>query len=65
MNNFLKAYSIKQVLSVHALIVFRIVCFLVDEIIVLKVELASLKLLTNLKILSVTLCKDPKAAIDT
>ncbi len=61
----MKAYSIKWVLSVHALIVFRIVGFLVDEIIILKVELASLKLLTKLKILSVTLCKDPKTAIDT
>ncbi len=47
MNIFLKAYNNKQVLSVHALIVFTIFCFFVDEKIKLKVLLASLKLLTN------------------
>jgi hypothetical protein len=37
MNIFLEAYNIKQVLSVHALMVFKIFGFLVDEIIILKV----------------------------
>jgi hypothetical protein len=36
-NSFLKAYNNKKVLSVHALIVFTILCFLVDETIKLKV----------------------------
>ncbi len=31
MNNFLKAYNKKLVLSVHALMVFTIFCFLVDK----------------------------------
>jgi hypothetical protein len=48
MNSFLKAYNNKKVLSVHALIVFTILCFLVDETIKLKV-LACFFEITNLE----------------
>jgi hypothetical protein len=50
MNIFFEGYNCKQVLSVHALMVFKIFCFLVDKKIKLKVFwLALLKLLTNAK----------------
>jgi hypothetical protein len=63
MNIFLKAYINKQVLYVHALIVFPIFCFLGDEKI--KLKACSLKLLNNFETLPVTRFKDPKAAILT
>ncbi len=65
MNNFLEAYN-KNVLSVHAVIVFTIFCFLLEW----KNQTPSLNLLLwnyllTLKILPVTSYKDPKAAILT
>jgi hypothetical protein len=41
--NFMNAYNIKNALSVHALMVFTILCFLVDEIIKLKVLASSIE----------------------
>jgi hypothetical protein len=54
--------NIKQMVSVHALMVYTILCFLVDEIIELKVLACSFEI-TTLKILSVTLFNDLKTVI--
>jgi hypothetical protein len=47
--NFLKDYNNTQVLSIHALTVFTIFCFLVDEKSKSKFKLAPLKLLSHFK----------------
>ncbi len=60
MNIFLKDYNNKQVLSVHALKVFKIICFLVDEKSNSKFYLASLKLVTNFENTSSSLSKTLK-----
>jgi hypothetical protein len=49
MNIFLKAYTIKSVLSVHAPLYFTFLVFLVEEKTILKIVLASMKLFTNFK----------------
>jgi hypothetical protein len=46
-DEYFLGYNYKQVLSVRALIVFTIFCFLVDEKSNSKFQLAPLKLLTN------------------
>jgi hypothetical protein len=53
-----------NILSVHALIVFKMFCFLVDEKIKMNNQNQSCSF-ENLKILPVTRFKDPKAAILT
>jgi hypothetical protein len=60
MNILLKAYNNKR--SVHALMVFTILCFLVDEYTKLKVLACSFEI-TNLN--NPSLFKDSKAAIVT
>jgi hypothetical protein len=59
MNIFLKVYNNRWVLSGHALIVFTICCFLVDEKLKLKVFAYSFKNSSSNPL------QDPKAAIWT
>ncbi len=66
MNKLLKDYYDKYVLSVHALIVFTIFCFLLEwKIQTQSFSLLLLNYLLILKILPVTCFKDPTKAIFT